>query len=400
VAEWGSAGSEMIDDLYEDACARAAREFWVQLLRLLPRTLAIESLAWLATFCALVWTFRNLKKHLRPSVLLMDDRVRSWAKTLRYRAQHPNAAPQKARRAAELELKSQLVVASDDELLAHPSQASVVSQEAASAASSATGPRAAGKAEREWIAQPTASLNGVPRGFARSVEPDEPDGDDERVTWKELEALGDETSDERVPLTWFFRFWTNFASAPSLSLLSLGLPMGLYLWWRAPSIAGSSLLAPLALAARVAGVESKQSAWSVAPEAALCFGRVRPYLQPGLCYAGSMCLSFWLKRVFKRLRPERKSGTFGHKLKDGSFPSGHSLTSFCFWLSAASMLARSGAGPLFVALGSGVAIAIVGFTGLSRVYLGVHFPSDVLGGYVIGLAWCLACLPTLGKALR
>jgi membrane-associated phospholipid phosphatase len=38
-----------------------------------------------------------------------------------------------------------------------------------------------------------------------------------------------------------------------------------------------------------------------------------------------------------------------------------------------------------------LAVIIVGLTGLSRVYMGVHFPSDVMGGYFIGAMWCLAC---------
>jgi undecaprenyl-diphosphatase len=126
----------------------------------------------------------------------------------------------------------------------------------------------------------------------------------------------------------------------------------------------------------------------------------RIWTAPGLCYTGAMFLSFWLKRVFKRLRPQRKPGGFGHKLKDGSFPSGHSLTSFCFWLAVATSSLRAGATPL---QGTAIGLAsasIVAFTGLSRVYMGVHFPSDVLGGFGIGTAWCILCLPALAWALH
>jgi undecaprenyl-diphosphatase len=45
------------------------------------------------------------------------------------------------------------------------------------------------------------------------------------------------------------------------------------------------------------------------------------------------------------------------------------------------------------------AILIVTLTGLSRVYLGVHFPTDVLGGYSMGLIWCVVCYFVLRPAL-
>ncbi len=163
---------------------------------------------------------------------------------------------------------------------------------------------------------------------------------------------------ERHFWTWFFRFWTNFASAPSLSLLSLALGV-LFVAWR--------------------GADGKL------------------FFLPGLAYAGSMMLSFVSKRVFKRVRPLRDKGAFGHKLKDGSFPSGHSLTALCFWIMFAvcAFVAGLSWAPFLAVVG----IAIVLLTGLSRVYMGVHWPSDVLGGYTIGVIWCLVCYFALGPAL-
>ena len=166
-------------------------------------------------------------------------------------------------------------------------------------------------------------------------------------------------ADERHARTSFFRFWTNFASAPALIVGSLLVPI-----WAT----GNALEPKL---------------W---------------YL-PGVCYAGSMLLSFLSKKVFKRVRPEREAGAFGHKLKDGSFPSGHSLTSFCFWFMLAATAVAAGLAPLWVALILVGIFLIVGLTGMSRVYLGVHFPTDVLGGYSIGLLWCAACYIALRPAL-
>jgi membrane-associated phospholipid phosphatase len=169
----------------------------------------------------------------------------------------------------------------------------------------------------------------------------------------------DHTTD-RVLRTWFFRFWTNFASAPALITFSLAVPI-----WAAAT---------------------RQ------PDPQL-------FYLPGLSYTGSMFLSFVSKRVFKRVRPTRMAGSFGHKLKDGSFPSGHSLTSLCFWV----MLVVTGitvgwSAPVWGMLALATLI-IISMTGLSRIYLGVHFPSDVLGGFSIGVIWCLVCYFTLRPVL-
>lgn len=173
---------------------------------------------------------------------------------------------------------------------------------------------------------------------------------------------------ERVFLTWFMRFWTNFASAPSLSFWSLMIPLWFY----------AHRFSPPPFAVSNASTEGMASANNVAL-----------WMIPGACFCGSMLLSNILKRIFKRLRPERAPGSFGHKMKDASFPSGHSLTSFCFWAVLTLTLALAGASLPFVALFGVLSVVVVGFTGLSRVYMGVHHPSDVFGGYVIGAVWSL-----------
>ena len=169
----------------------------------------------------------------------------------------------------------------------------------------------------------------------------------------------DPTTD-RVLRTWFFRFWTNFASAPSLIVLSIAL-----------------------------------ASWASATDQT----RATLFYFPGFCYAGSSFLSLFSKRVFKRPRPVRPEGSFGHKMSDASFPSGHSLTSFCFWTSCVMAAALLGIGALHYALLAIATTLTVFFTGLSRVYLGVHFPSDVVGGYVIGIVWCIVCYFALIPAL-
>jgi membrane-associated phospholipid phosphatase len=183
----------------------------------------------------------------------------------------------------------------------------------------------------------------------------------------------DKQPDERVLLTWFFRFWTNFASAPSLSVISIALPIWMYhrYFVSLPDI--------------------------VYPTHYLSV--TDHWLLPALCYFGSMGLSYILKRVFKRLRPVREKGAFGHSLKDGSFPSGHSLTAFCFWMMCVLAFIHGGGTPESTLLLALVAVSIIFLTGLSRIYMAVHWPSDVAGGCVIGIVWTTFCFLALRGAL-
>jgi undecaprenyl-diphosphatase len=97
-----------------------------------------------------------------------------------------------------------------------------------------------------------------------------------------------------------------------------------------------------------------------------------------------------LKGAFERRRPslvERlvEAGGF-------SFPSGHSLASAAIYATAAVLVAVQARRTIDRALCAGVAAAVLAGIGASRVYLGVHYASDVLGGYAAGLAWAFALL--------
>jgi undecaprenyl-diphosphatase len=91
-----------------------------------------------------------------------------------------------------------------------------------------------------------------------------------------------------------------------------------------------------------------------------------------------------LKFGFQRPRP---LVFFGPQLVTYSFPSGHALVSCCFYLAVAQILVDdqwSRARKLAVWT---LAILLTGLIGLSRIYLGVHYPTDVLGGYAVAIAW-------------
>ena len=74
----------------------------------------------------------------------------------------------------------------------------------------------------------------------------------------------------------------------------------------------------------------------------------------------------------------------------GSFPSGHSTMSTAAFLSLAMLVARLETKRRSKALAYGLAAAVIVGVGFSRVYLGVHWPSDVLAGWCLGSAWALA----------
>jgi undecaprenyl-diphosphatase len=93
------------------------------------------------------------------------------------------------------------------------------------------------------------------------------------------------------------------------------------------------------------------------------------------------------KNAIERARPEEVTHLV--QVTGFSYPSGHSLVSASLYLTMALLAARhlptrKGRVLLFV-----LAIAIISLVGMSRVYLGVHYPSDVASGVLLGVAWAL-----------
>jgi undecaprenyl-diphosphatase len=108
-----------------------------------------------------------------------------------------------------------------------------------------------------------------------------------------------------------------------------------------------------------------------------------------------------LKAVFSRPRPDlvpHLSPTFS-----SSFPSGHSLTAAVVYLTLGALVASVVTNVWLKAYLLAVGVLITIAVGLTRIYLGVHYPTDVLAGWLADLLWALVCwliarrLQILGK---
>ncbi len=104
---------------------------------------------------------------------------------------------------------------------------------------------------------------------------------------------------------------------------------------------------------------------------------------------GGLALNNFLKFVFARPRPDVVS----HAPRDftTSFPSGHATLSAITYLTIAALLARAYPYPTLDLYFMLLAALLTVLIGLSRIYLGVHFPTDILGGWCIGTAWAMSC---------
>jgi undecaprenyl-diphosphatase len=106
--------------------------------------------------------------------------------------------------------------------------------------------------------------------------------------------------------------------------------------------------------------------------------------------AGGGMLSTFLKAAFDRPRPD-----FVAHIVDAasaSFPSGHAMLSATVYLTLGGMLAAAQSTKRLKAFCIGVAVFLTLVVGFTRVYLGVHYPTDVLAGWSLGAAWALGCL--------
>ncbi len=104
---------------------------------------------------------------------------------------------------------------------------------------------------------------------------------------------------------------------------------------------------------------------------------------------GGTIVSTALKAIFDRPRPDLTGAV---DVFTASFPSGHATISAVTYLTIGVLLAEREARwpPRVLYLGGAVLLTLA--IGCSRVYLGVHYPTDVIAGWSLGTAWALICL--------
>lgn len=100
-------------------------------------------------------------------------------------------------------------------------------------------------------------------------------------------------------------------------------------------------------------------------------------------------LSSFLKAGFDRPRPDLVA--HGQAVYTASFPSGHSMLSAIAFLTLGALLAGAQKERAMRIYVMSLAAALTVAVGVSRIYLGVHWPTDVLGGWAAGIGWALLC---------
>lgn len=124
-----------------------------------------------------------------------------------------------------------------------------------------------------------------------------------------------------------------------------------------------------------------------------CYLWIRGRWSQGLFLLISVGSGLGISTFFKMWvdRPRPELVPHGSIVYTASFPSGHSMMSAAVYLTIAALLMRAesrGSVKLFLLL---MAAGICLIVGLSRVYLGVHWPTDVLAGWTAGAAWAIIC---------
>ena len=106
--------------------------------------------------------------------------------------------------------------------------------------------------------------------------------------------------------------------------------------------------------------------------------------------AGGVLISQTMKWAYARPRPDLVP--HGAEVFTASFPSGHSMMSAVVYLTLGALLARTQPDRAVKSYILVIAVMLTVLVGASRVYLGVHWPTDVLAGWTLGGLWALICL--------
>lgn len=150
-------------------------------------------------------------------------------------------------------------------------------------------------------------------------------------------------------------------------------------WLREAGLDATSLGSPLVLVLIVVAVAVFM----------LLQRRRRVMLLTLLTTSGGMLVSLFLKHLMDRQRPTVVPHL--RNVDSPSFPSGHAMLSAVVYLTLGILLVEIVPGRLTKLYCFVAALSLTFLVGVSRVYLGVHYPTDVLAGWMAGLVWALGC---------
>jgi len=103
---------------------------------------------------------------------------------------------------------------------------------------------------------------------------------------------------------------------------------------------------------------------------------------------GASLINNGAKVLFERARPEIQTTV---KVFSSSYPSGHATLTAAVFLTLGALLAQMHRAPGIKVYFTLLAVLLTAVVGISRIYLGVHYASDVLAGWMVGSAWALLC---------
>ena len=121
----------------------------------------------------------------------------------------------------------------------------------------------------------------------------------------------------------------------------------------------------------------------------LLAGKARASLFVMIASLSGALIAMALKAAFNRPRPNLFS--HGDLVLSASFPSGHAMISAVVYLTLGALLATLVNPAKLKIYVMSLALLLTFLVGLSRIYLGVHWPTDVLAGWVAGAGWALGC---------
>jgi undecaprenyl-diphosphatase len=130
---------------------------------------------------------------------------------------------------------------------------------------------------------------------------------------------------------------------------------------------------------------------------------MRETFLPLVAMLGSAPINFGLRWAIGRYRPgvqyvPHKLPEIAHAFQRWSYPAGHAMTSIiCYGVLVYIVLGAARATPRVRCITAGAFILWLCLIGFSRVYLGVHWPSDVIAGYLVGGSWLSACIAALAQ---